>query len=75
MQTFLKPSARTFQRSYNEEITVAFSAIDCTLNGDKGVYASNGTLVQRAVEIVRLMGARTLTPAEAREKIGLKKRG
>jgi uncharacterized protein (DUF849 family) len=42
---------------------------------DKGVYASNGTLVQRAVEIVRLMGARTLTPAEARKKIGLKKRG
>jgi len=42
---------------------------------DKGVYASNGTLVQRAVEIVRLMGARTLTPAEAREKIGLKNRG
>jgi uncharacterized protein (DUF849 family) len=42
---------------------------------DKGVYASNGTLVQRAVEIVHLMGARTLTPAEARKKIGLKKRG
>jgi uncharacterized protein (DUF849 family) len=41
---------------------------------DKGVYASNGTLVQRAVEIVRLMGARTLTPSEARKKIGLKKR-
>jgi uncharacterized protein (DUF849 family) len=42
---------------------------------DRGVYASNGTLVQRAVEIVRLLGARTLTPAEARKKIGLKKRG
>ena len=42
---------------------------------DKGVYASNGTLVQRAVEIAHLMGARTLTPAEARKKIGLKKRG
>jgi uncharacterized protein (DUF849 family) len=41
---------------------------------DRGVYASNGTLVQRAVEIVRLMGARTLTPAEARKKIGLKQR-
>jgi len=41
---------------------------------EKGVYASNGTLVQRAVEIIRLMGARTLTPAEARKKIGLKAR-
>jgi uncharacterized protein (DUF849 family) len=41
---------------------------------EKGVYASNGTLVQRAIEIVRLMGARTLTPAEARKKIGLKAR-
>jgi len=42
---------------------------------ERGVYASNGTLVQRAVEIVRLLGARTLTPAEARQKLGLKKRG
>jgi len=41
---------------------------------EKGVYASNGTLVQRAIEIVRLMGARVLTPAEARKKIGLKAR-
>jgi uncharacterized protein (DUF849 family) len=42
---------------------------------EKGVYASNGTLVQRAIEIIRLMGGRVLTPAEARKKIGLKKRG
>src|SRR5882724_7904480 len=42
---------------------------------DRGVHASNGTLVERAVEIVRLMGARTLTPAEARKKLGLRKRG
>jgi uncharacterized protein (DUF849 family) len=41
---------------------------------DRGVHASNGTLVQRAVEIIRLMGARTLTPAEARKKLGLKQR-
>ena len=41
---------------------------------DRGVHASNGTLVQRAVEIVRLMGARTLTPAEARKKLGLRAR-
>jgi uncharacterized protein (DUF849 family) len=41
---------------------------------DRGVHASNGTLVQRAVEIVRLMGARTLTPAETRKKLGLRAR-
>ena len=40
----------------------------------RGVHASNGSLVQRAVEIVRLMGARTLTPAEARKKLGLRAR-
>jgi uncharacterized protein (DUF849 family) len=41
---------------------------------DRGVHASNGTLVQRAVEIIRLMGARNLTPAEARKKLGLRQR-
>jgi uncharacterized protein (DUF849 family) len=41
---------------------------------DRGVHASNGTLVQRAVEIVRLMSARTLSPAEARKKLGLRAR-
>ena len=41
---------------------------------DRGVHASNGSLVQRAVEIVRLMGARTLSPAEARKKLGLRAR-
>ena len=41
---------------------------------DRGVHASNGSLVQRAVEIVRLMGARTLTPAETRKKLGLRAR-
>ena len=41
---------------------------------DRGVHASNGTLVQRAVEIIRLLGARSLTPAEARKKLGLRQR-
>lgn len=40
---------------------------------DKGVPASNGQLVARAREIVELMGARVLTPAEARVKLGLTK--
>lgn len=40
---------------------------------DKGVHATNGTLVTRAKEIVERLGGRTLTPAEARIKLGLKK--
>ncbi|MFC3624785.1 3-keto-5-aminohexanoate cleavage protein [Vogesella amnigena] len=42
---------------------------------DKGVFASNGSLVERAIDIVQKLGARTLTPEEGRKKLGLKKRG
>jgi uncharacterized protein (DUF849 family) len=42
---------------------------------DKGVHATNGTLVQRAVEIVERLGGRALTPAEGRRKLGLPARG
>lgn len=40
----------------------------------KGVFATNGQLVEKAVTIVENLGARTLTPAEAREKLGLRPR-
>ena len=40
---------------------------------DKGVPASNGSLVSRAREIIERLGARVLTPAEAREKLKLRK--
>ncbi len=39
---------------------------------DRGVLATNGQLVQRAVEIVERLGGRALSAAEARQKIGLK---
>jgi len=39
---------------------------------DRGVLASNGMLVTRAVEIIECMGARVLGPDEARSKIGLR---
>jgi uncharacterized protein (DUF849 family) len=39
---------------------------------EKGVLATNGQLVEKAARIVRDLGARTLTPAEARQKLGLK---
>lgn len=39
---------------------------------EKGVLATNGTLVERACRIIRDLGARTLTPAETRAKLGLR---
>ena len=40
---------------------------------ERGVLATNGQLVEKAVRIVRDLCARTLTPAEARQKLGLTK--
>jgi uncharacterized protein (DUF849 family) len=42
---------------------------------DKGVLATNGQLVERASEILSRLGARVLTPAEGRAKMGLTQRG
>ncbi|MGX1171739.1 MULTISPECIES: 3-keto-5-aminohexanoate cleavage protein [Pseudomonas] len=42
---------------------------------DKGVLATNGQLVERAGEILSRLGARVLTPAEGRKKMGLTPRG
>lgn len=41
---------------------------------EKGVYGSNASLTERAVEILQRMGARPMTPAEGRELLGLKAR-
>ena len=41
---------------------------------DKGVLASNGDLVARAVTIAEGMGSRVLGPAEVRERLALEKR-
>jgi uncharacterized protein (DUF849 family) len=38
----------------------------------RGVFASNGQLVEKAIQIIELMGGRALTPAEARTKLRLK---
>ena len=38
---------------------------------EKGVLATNAQLVERAGNIVQLLGARVIGPAEAREKLGL----
>lgn len=42
---------------------------------DKGVPASNGSLVERVVNLIQCMGASPMTPAQGRVKMGLKKRG
>jgi hypothetical protein len=42
---------------------------------DKGVPASNGSLVERVRQMLGCMGARAMTPAEGREAMGLKRRG
>lgn len=39
---------------------------------DRGVLASNDQLVERALEIIERLGARALTPAEARTKLNLR---
>lgn len=41
---------------------------------EKGVLATNGDLVKRAVSIIEPMGARLMTPADVRAKFGLEKR-
>lgn len=38
---------------------------------EKGVYASNGALVEKAVRIIGDLGAKVCNPAEARAKLGL----
>lgn len=40
---------------------------------DRGVLATNAELVERVVGIVERMGARVVGPAEAREKLGLRR--
>jgi uncharacterized protein (DUF849 family) len=40
---------------------------------ERGVFASNGQLVEKAVKIIETLGARVLGPEEAREKLGLKR--
>lgn len=41
---------------------------------DKGVPASNGSLVERVIQLIECMGAKPMTPAEGRVKMNLKKR-
>jgi len=42
---------------------------------ERGVFASNAQLVEKAVAIIETLGARVVGPDEARGKLGLKKQG
>ena len=39
---------------------------------EKGVLATNAQLVEKAIKLIHLMGAKVLTPAQTREKLNLK---
>ena len=41
---------------------------------DKGVPASNGSLVERVIKLIECMGAKPMSPAEGRIQMNLKKR-
>jgi uncharacterized protein (DUF849 family) len=41
---------------------------------ERGVFASNAQLVEKAIKIIELLGARAVGPAAAREKLGLRPR-
>jgi uncharacterized protein (DUF849 family) len=40
---------------------------------ERGVFASNGQLVEKAVKIIETLGGRVVGPEETRERFGLKK--
>jgi uncharacterized protein (DUF849 family) len=40
---------------------------------EKGVYASNGTLTERAVKIIEILGSKVASPDEARDILKLRK--
>jgi len=42
---------------------------------ERGVFASNAQLVERAANIIELMGAKVIGPEAARQRLALKKRG
>ena len=60
---------RQFSRAYTEEVDLAFSAIDCVLNGEKAAYASSELTTGRRVHsVLREIGARR--SSELRRRLG-----
>lgn len=42
---------------------------------EKGVFASNGELVEKAASLISQLGANVMAPAQAREQLGLRQPG
>jgi len=42
---------------------------------ERGVFASNAQLVEKAINIIQLLGCEVQTPAQARQTLGLRKAG
>lgn len=60
---------RRFSRAYSEESDLAFSAIDCVLNGEKAIYASSELTTGRRVHsVLREIGAQR--SSELRPRLG-----
>jgi hypothetical protein len=60
---------RQFSRKYAEEVEMAFSGIDCVLNGEKAIYASSELTTGRRVHsVLREIGARQ--SSELRPRLG-----
>ena len=56
-------------REYTDIVRVG---LEDNLYLEKGVYASNGQLVEKATTIISNLGANVMGPDEARKKLGLK---
>jgi hypothetical protein len=66
---FYSPSRSTFTRHYREEVAMAFSAIDCVLNGEPAIYASTElTSGKRLYDILIERGLRST--AELKNAMG-----
>ena len=64
-----KTLTRTYTRTYADESALAFSAIDCVLNGEQAVYASTElTTGRRAQAVLREIGGHL--SSELRHRLG-----
>jgi hypothetical protein len=66
--------SRNYSRAYSEESEIALSAIDCALNGEKGVYASSQlTTGDRAYELLHAHGLSNMRELDDQQKSALLK--
>ena len=64
-----------FQQVGDAELHHVRVGLEDNLYLEPGVFASNAQLVERAVQIIQLLGARNLGPEETRQRLELKRAG